>query len=170
MVIRGIAGIVVSYILMVVLTIGMSMIVLGISPWSWGSSVDMKERYETLKDSVLLNFAVAVGGVCLAIMGGWTCAKIAQGRKAVMVFAVLILVLGQVVLYGSLYREIPAEREPGMTVLQVMEANRMPVWYELFTPFLQAAGILIGGLVLAERKVGAGGGVGVTSTAAEAVA
>lgn len=168
--IRGIAGIVVSYILMVVLTIGMSMIVVGVSPWSWGSGFDLAERIETLRRSVFWNLALVIGAICLPMVGGWTCARIARGRTAVMVLAVLVLVLGQVSLYTGLNREIPAERETGMTVLQVMETSRMPVWFTLFSHFLQAGGILIGGLVLAERKFGAGARVGVTSTAAEAVA
>lgn len=148
---RSIAAVVVSAIFMVVFGVGLQMI-LSVSSVALHLTTDPEEMVlmEDFQSNLFMRIAAPTGLVIVGLMGGFMCERIARSNKALLALAVVMLMWGQVALYGVLQKQIPTEnRDPKMTVMQVLEDGNVPMWIVMFGPFGQAIGVLVGGMILA---------------------
>lgn len=151
---RSIAAVVVTYIVMAILIIAVFMgLWLGLGP-------DRLLKPGSFQGNMLITIAAPSITLLVGLFGGWMCAKIAGGgrsRTPVMVLAGVVLVLGLTTAYFTLQKPFPADPRPAdMTVQELMEVGREPTWVALFNPIGGAVAVLIGGLVLVPaRKTGA---------------
>lgn len=137
---RSIVAVVATYIVMSVLIVGAFM-----GLW-FGLGPDRLLLPNSWKGNLLLCIAAPAITVLAGLFGGWMCAKIARGRKPVIVLAGLVFVLGMIVAYSTLQKPFPADpREPGLTMQQLMEKGREPTWLALLNPIIGAAAVLAGG-------------------------
>ena len=147
--VRAILGVLVGYILMAIVVI-----VLFVGLW-FALGVDGVLEPGQFKGTMPLNIGAPLISILGALLGGFVCAKISRSRKAVMVFASIVLVLGLVAAYFTLQKPEPGPRPPGLSVVDAIKQGREPNWYALLNPFLGAGGILLGGCSLCKcRKPG----------------
>ena len=88
-----------------------------------------------------------VSGIAAALAGGMVCAKIADG-KGVLALAIVVLIVGAILGWMTINREIPADRpETRPDDLKAMEAMmwaESPTWINIVNPIIGAVGVLIG--------------------------
>lgn len=145
--IRSIAAVVVSYIVMVVLILGLFM-----GMW-FGLGPDGLLKPGSYQGNMLICVAAPSITVACGLLGGWLCATIARGSRPVAVLAALVLGFGMLSAYFTLQKPFPADPRPaGMTVQQIMEVGREPTWIAIFNPIGGAAAVLVGGLVLGRGR------------------
>lgn len=139
--VRSILAVVASYIVMCVLVMG------AFAGMWFGLGPDRLLRPGSYKGSMLITILAPAISIVGGLFGGWMCAKIGRGGKPVMVLAGIVLVVGLVMAYFTLQKPYPADpREPGMTVMQIMEKGREPTWFAIANPIIGAAGVLALGL------------------------
>lgn len=144
---RSIAAVVVTYIVMAILVMAAFMAL-----W-FGLGPDRLLRPGSWEGNMLISIAApaitAIGG----LFGGWMCRKIGRGPTPVMALAAVVLVLGGIMAFFTLQKPYPTgPRDPGMTVQQIMEKGREPTWVAILNPILGAGTVLIGGLFLAAPR------------------
>jgi hypothetical protein len=148
---RSIAGVIVSFLFMVISGVGLQLILAAIS-MSMSDLTDLDDSYyiDGLEGTPFMKIAVPTAMVVVGILGGVLCAVVGRTRASILVLAGLVLVYAQIALYNNLQKQLPKEpRDPNMTVMQVMETKRLPMWITMFGPFGQSLGVLVGGMVLA---------------------
>ncbi|MBL8757692.1 MAG: hypothetical protein JNK35_04590 [Phycisphaerae bacterium] len=145
--IRSIAAVVASYIVMVVLIVGLFM-----GMW-FGLGPDGLLKPGSYQGNMLICVAAPSITVACGLLGGWLCATIARGGKPVVALASVVLLLGAISAYFTLQKPFPVDPRPaGMTVQQIMEVGREPTWIAIFNPIGGAAAVLVGGLVLGKGR------------------
>ena len=85
---RSIAAVIVSYIVMGILISGMFM-----GMW-FGMGPDGLLKPGSFQGNMIINIAAPAITVIVGLFGGWMCAKIGRSGKPVMALAGLVLVLG----------------------------------------------------------------------------
>jgi hypothetical protein len=98
-----------------------------------------------------------------ALVGGWLCARIAKGGRAVQVLAGLLLILGIISAVGERMMAqseaaAPVVREADINSMEAMMSAQSPAWVSFANPLLGMVGVLIGGWIA--RKSGSSPGVG----------
>ena len=98
--------------------------------------------------------AVAVN-IVAAVIGGVVCASIARTRRAPIVFAFIVFVLGIIVavpvfLAGD--SDVSPPRPAEVTMFEAIGASRQPAWFALLNPVTVAAGIMIGAALVGGRS------------------
>jgi len=134
---RAIAGIIVSYIVMAVF---IAVIFLGLVLALGLERVFQPDSYEVSTLWLVISTGISI---CGAILGGYVCAVISRSNRACQVLALVVVVLG-VLLCLPKVREDPHVRAGEVPILQVMQLVQMPAWAYVLTPVLGAAGIVFG--------------------------
>jgi len=140
--VRSIIAVIVSYITMFVLNflgfVGLYAIV--------GPSHAFKPRlYLASNRWILIGVAVMLVS---GIIAGLICAAIARGRKATLVLAGLILVVGLLLAIPAVMKSranAGMVRAGDVTSMEAMEKASWPIWAPLVFPFVSAVGAVIGG-------------------------
>lgn len=144
---RSIAAVIVSYIVMTILIMG------AFAGLWFGVGPDRLLEPGLWTGNLFLTIAAPSITLVSGFLGGWMCAKIARSSKAVIALACVVLVLGAVSAYVTLQKPEPTgTREPGTTTQQLVEKGREPTWLVIFNPIGGAAAVLIGGLFLGAKK------------------
>lgn len=146
--VRSIAAVVVSYIVMMLLIMGM------FAGMVFGFGIEGLLKPNSFQGNMIITILAPAIALLAGLVGGLVCAKMGRSKKAVMVLAGLVLVLGLVQAVGTLQKPFPADpRDPNMTLEQFMEVGREPTWLAIFNPIGGALAILVGGLVLGGKKL-----------------
>lgn len=100
-------------------------------------------------DQTLLWIAIwAVISLVSAIVGGWTCARIARSRRTAGVLMGVVLAFGALQVIGTVAKPAPtgedAVRPTPTAFSDAMSKARAPVWVAIVTPVLGAAGVWVG--------------------------
>ena len=98
--------------------------------------------------------AVAVN-IIAAVIGGVVCASIARSRRAPIVFAFIVFVLGVIVAVPQFLADgsDPSPTRPAdVAMFDAIGASRQPAWFALLTPFTVAAGIMVGAALVGGRS------------------
>jgi hypothetical protein len=136
---RGAVGVVVSYVAMAVLVF----VMLSLLWMVLGASGAFESG--SFQTSMTWSVASLVLGFAAAVVGGWLCAKIAQGPTAPKVLAGLVLVLGLLFCIPVLMQDPSTEARAGdMPMLQAMQKAVTPAWVALLNPIVGAAGVMLG--------------------------
>lgn len=144
---RSIAAVIVTYIIMAILIMGAFAALL------FGMGPDRLLEPGSWKGTLFFSIAAPSITVLSGLFGGWLCAKIARGRSAVIALAAFVLVLGFTSAYFTLQKPEPTgPRESPMTIQQFMEQGREPTWLAIFNPLGGAAAVLIAGLFAAAPR------------------
>jgi hypothetical protein len=151
-VIRTILAVVLGYVVMAVL------VLLGIvAAWSFIGPQGAFEG-ETVTASTLWSTTGLVCGFIAAIVGGLVAAKVGNHptHLPVKALAGLVLVLGLLLAVAQLWKE-PEPLPAGKTVetLTFFEAGAVamsPAWYNFTVPWVGAAGVWIGGVLLIRKR------------------
>lgn len=147
--VRSIAAVVVSYIVLMLLTMGM------FAGMVFGFGIDGLLKPNSFQGNMIITILAPSITLIAGLVGGLVCAKIGRSKKTVMVFAGLVLILGFVQGFVTLQKPFPADpRDPNMTLEQFLAVGREPTWIVIFNPIGGAIAVLVGGLVLGGRKVG----------------
>lgn len=139
---RGIAGVIVGYIIMaIVLFVVFTGAYLAMGP----DTAFQAGTYQISFPWIVLSLVV---GFLAALLGGFLCAWIAGGRKAPMVLAGIVLVIG--LLFGVIASMAPVRpedhtRPAEVSNLEAMQHARQPLWFNLLNPLIGAAGVFFGG-------------------------
>lgn len=99
--------------------------------------------YEVSMTWAIMSVAV---NILAAAIGGVVCVAIARSMKPAMVLAGLILVLGLLVAIPVVTADrddMPA-RTADVSNMEAMRNAQQPVWFALTTPFIGAAGVMLG--------------------------
>jgi hypothetical protein len=134
---RAIAGIIVSYIVMAVF---IAVIFLGLVLALGLERVFQPDSYEVSTLWLVISTGISI---CSAILGGYVCAVISRSNRACQVLALVVVVLG-ILLCLPKVREDPHVRAGDVPILQVMQLVQMPAWAYVLTPVLGAACIVFG--------------------------
>lgn len=79
------------------------------------------------------------------LLGGLTCAAISKSRKAGLVFAVIVFVLGFAFELPNIMKDRTREaRTSDVSNLDAMGKAQPPLWLCIFNPFLAGATVLMG--------------------------
>lgn len=148
---RSIAAVVVTYIVMAILIMCLFMAL-----W-FGLGPDRLLKPGSFQGNMLITIAAPSITLLVGLFGGWLSAKIGRSRTPVMVLAGVVLALGLLMAAVTLQKPYPSDPRPaGMTVEEIMKVGREPTWVALFNPIGGAVAVLIGGLVLTRpRRAGA---------------
>ena len=137
--VRAILGVIVGYIVMAILVM-----VLFVGMW-FALGVDGMLESGTFQGKWTINIGAPLISIIGALVGGAICMKVGRSRKAVLVFACLVLAAGLVAAAVGWNKPEPGPRKPGLSVFEALQQGREPNWYLLVNPIIGAAGILIGG-------------------------
>jgi hypothetical protein len=150
---RGVLGVIAGYVVMFVLI----MITFTIAYLLMGTGGAFKEgTYDVtglwILASIVLSALAAVGG-------GFACAAISRSAKAPLVLAAIVLVLGIAMAVPSLSPDEGEEmvRTGDVGNMEAMQNAQQPGWLALATPFIGAAGILLGTRFKGSPKMAAPG-------------
>ena len=94
-------------------------------------------------------------GFLAAVVAGWMAASIDGARRAARWLAVLVVVIGILLTFPSLFVPItnPGPREGSVANFDAMQRIQTPRWARLSSPILGAAGVLAGAST--RRRAGA---------------
>ena len=145
---RGIIGVIVSYLVMMVIVF----VTFSIVYLAMGADRAFKPgSYESSNVWLAVSFIL---GAIAAVIGGVFCRLIAQGMTAVWVLAGIVLVLGFAMAIPVL-RADPAD-QPARTAdvgnMEAMQKARMPKVASIVNPLIGALGVAIGGLAIDRRR------------------
>src|SRR5688572_12951823 len=138
--IRGIAGVIVGYVVMaVVMFLTFSLAYLGMGTnraFKFGS-------FDPSLFWIVISFFL---GFVAALVGGYTCATIAKSKRAAQVFAGLVFVIGIIVAIPVL---TSADPRPNVRIgdvpnIEAMTKARTPGWVALMNPLIGAVGVMVG--------------------------
>lgn len=89
-----------------------------------------------------------------AVVGGWFAVWIGQARKASLILAALVVVLGLAMafLQPSPKTILTAEEIAELSPMEASSHARQPEWYAFLLPALGAAGIIVGGRLRTTAK------------------
>ena len=97
--------------------------------------------YEVSPLWLVTSFALAF---LAAVVGGLVCAFASNSRKATLIFAGLIVVLGLVMAIPAMSVPDPGPRTAEVDNMEAMMKAKQPTWVALVNPFLGAIGVLLG--------------------------
>ena len=99
--------------------------------------------YEVSALWIIISF---VFGLVAAVWGGWLCAGISRGDKAVLALAGVVLILGLLMVFPVMQanRETSPPRTADVSNLEAMSKARQPTWIAVANPLLGCAGVLLG--------------------------
>lgn len=140
--VRNIGGVILGYIVMallIFLTFSAAYLLMG------AGGAFKPETYEVSGFWIAVSFVL---GLIAAVVGGYVCSSVARGSRAPLALAVLVLVLGLL----AAIPELRAINDGGLRAVRTGEVSNMeamqnavqPVWVVLLSPFVSAAGVLIG--------------------------
>lgn len=138
--IRKVFGIVIGYVVIaafVFITFSIAYMILGTERSFLPNSCEVS--FSWIVVSQILGFAAA-------ILGGLTSIMIGQSRKATMILAGLVLVIGIAVAVPTLsgVDERALVRTGEIGVIDVMRNAHLPAWLAFLNPLIGAAGIILG--------------------------
>lgn len=147
---RNIGGVILGYVLMaltIFLTFTAAYLLMGT-----GNAFEP----ETYQVSNLWMATSLVLGLIAAIIGGYACALIARGGRAPLALAVLVIVLGVLAAVPALRAANTARerltRPAEVSNMEAMQNAVQPGWFVLLTPFVSAAGVLVGASLRRKRR------------------
>lgn len=141
---RSIAAVVISYIVMFIL------IFVLFAALVFGLGIDGLLKPGSFQGGLLITIAAPSITLLTGVFGGWLCAKIARGSRAVLALAAVVLVLGIISALVTLQKPFPADPRPAdMTLEQFMEVGREPTWVAVSNPIIGSIAVLVSGLLLA---------------------
>jgi ABC-type transport system involved in multi-copper enzyme maturation permease subunit len=138
---RNIGGVIAGYIIMalaIFLTFTVAYLVMG------ASGAFKPETYEVSNLWLVTSFVL---GLLAAVAGGYVCALIARGSRAPLALAALVIVLGVLAALPALKANASRERLTRPSEVSNFEAMQnavQPAWVMLLSPFISAAGVLVG--------------------------
>ncbi len=139
---RSALGVVVGYVVMFVLQVIAFMTIYTMVGANWSfkpASYEASTRWTVMQFGVIL---------VTTIIAGLICAIIAQGGKAPLVLAAVVLVLGLALGFASMALR-PADthevRTGDVPNMEAMSKARHPAWVIFLGPVIGAAGVVIGG-------------------------
>lgn len=153
---RSVAAVIVSFLFMLIFGVGLQLI-LSVMSLAMSNTSDLDDSYyiDGFEGTLFMKIAVPTAMVAVGLMGGYLCAVVGRTRASILILAGLVVVYAQIALYNNLQKQLPKQpMDPNMTVMQVMETKRLPMWITMFGPFGQSLGVLIGGMVLARGGKG----------------
>jgi len=139
---RSALGVIIGYIVMFILQVIAFMTIYSIVGANWSfkpASYQASTRWTVMQFGVIL---------VTTIIAGLICALIAQGGKAPLVLAAVVLVLGLALGFASMAlrpadtNEVRAADVPNM---EAMSKARHPTWVIFLGPVIGAVGVVIGG-------------------------
>jgi amino acid transporter len=134
---RSIAGVIVSYIVMAIF---ITVVFIGVFLALGVERVFQPDSYEVSTLWLAISTAISF---CSAILGGYVCAAISRCMRACQVLALIVLILGIILCLPKIHED-PHVRAGDVPTLQVMHLAQMPVWMHVLTPVLGAVGVLLG--------------------------
>lgn len=139
--IRSILAVVVTYLIMVVLIVGVfASLWIGLGP-------DRLLEPGSWKGNWFLSIAAPSITLIAGLFGGRLCARIGRGRGPVIALGAIVFVLGMVMCVVTIQKPFPEDpREPGLTMPQIMEKGREPTWLLVLNPILGSLAVLMSGL------------------------
>lgn len=147
---RGIAGVIVGYIVMFVLVavcFTIAWFILGAEGSYRGQTWDVSPTWIVMAIVVALIAAMA---------GGLVCRMIARNTIAVMVLALLVLVLGAAQSAAAFVKadddESIDERPANVDMIEAMNNAEQPGFMLMLNPIIGVAGVLIGGMMRTGAK------------------
>jgi hypothetical protein len=147
---RNIGGVIVGYILMaltVFLTFSAAYLLMGTG------GAFKPETYEVSNLWVVTSFILSLFA---AVIGGYACASIAGRSRAHLALAVLVIVLGLLAAVPALRAANSAKerltRPSEVSNMEAMQNAVQPGWVALLTPFIGAAGVIVGAGLKAGRR------------------
>lgn len=145
---RDILAIVIGYIIIsVTIMIGFTLafVLMG----AVGAFVD--QTWDVSTNWLVMSFAV---GFVAAIIGGATCAAIAESNsRAPLALAVVVAVLGIIMAIPAMNAEPnPDPRPEEITMFQAMTSAEQPVIAFLVNPFIGAVGVIVGASAVGRGK------------------
>jgi hypothetical protein len=139
---RGIAGVIVGFIVMVigvVATFGITIGVMGLEGVS---------QPGTFWTTNTFNIIVLIGGFIAALLGGWACGLIARNSKAAIVLAIIVVVMGIFTAVQNMNKPDPPARTGAITREDMMKHGKEPNWFAFGKVIAGALGVMVGsGLV-----------------------
>jgi hypothetical protein len=138
--VRTILGVIVGYVVMallVFLTFSVAYLAIG---------ADVAFKSGSFEPSLFWIVTSFVLGLIAAVVGGYTCAVIAKGRRAPQILAGIVLLLGILVAIPALRADDTraTTRSGNVSNMEAMQKARTPGWVALINPFIGAVGVLIG--------------------------
>ena len=136
---KSILGVIVGYIVMAIFSFAaFTCAYLGLGV----ERVFEAESYQISTTWMVVMIVLALIG---GIIGGFVCAAISKSKKACMVMAGLVLVLGLIAGMMTKMKDHPDTARTGdVPNLQAMQMAQTPAWLCLLNPVLGAAGVLFG--------------------------
>lgn len=138
--VRAILGVIVGYVVMALLVF----LTFSVAYLAMGADAAFKPAsYEASLFWIIVSFVL---GLVAALVGGYTCAVIARGRRAPQVLAGLVLVLGILVAIPALRANDTRSvaRSGNVSNMEAMQKARTPGWVALINPLIGAVGVLVG--------------------------
>lgn len=138
--VRAILGVIVGYVVMALLVF----LTFSAAYLAMGADAAFKPAsYEASLFWIIVSFVL---GLLAAMVGGYTCAVIAKGRRAPQVLAGVVLVLGILVAIPALRASDNRStvRSGNVSNMEAMQKARTPGWVALINPFIGVVGVLIG--------------------------
>jgi membrane protease YdiL (CAAX protease family) len=82
---------------------------------------------------------------CGALVGGYVCAITSKSRRACQVLAGIVFLMSAVACIPAMREDpIPRSRAGEVSNLQAMQQAQSPMWMHVLSPFIGAAGVLLG--------------------------
>lgn len=138
--VRAILGVIAGYLVMAILVFCF------LTAAYLAMGADAAFRTGTYNVSMMWIIVSCLLGLVAAIVGGLVCAAISRSKRAVLVLAGIVFVLGILIAIPALTTIDlrPNNRSGSVSNIQAMQQARTPTWLALVNPFLGAAGVLIG--------------------------
>ena len=144
---RPILGVIVSLILMVIFSFGLT-----ISIW-FALGVDGVLLPGSFDGTTILSAWSVLIGILGSLLGGWLCATIGRSRTSLIVFACICFLMGASNALMHFQKADPGPRKPGLSVMEAINARKEPAWYTLLLTSIGPTGSLFAGRrVLCKKK------------------
>ena len=143
---RFIAGIIVGYLVMAALIVAMFFTTIRAMGWD---GVLQPASYWTTNT---FNMIVLTGGFFAAIVGGAVCMVIARNGRAATTLIAIVLIFGIGSAIMNMNRPDPPARTGEITLEDLNEHGKEPVWFGFGKVVIAAAGLLIGSSLVPRKN------------------
>lgn len=152
--VREIVAVVISFVFLLAITFGLLKLLPVVSTELWRLTNSQSARdLEIFQNSWFIKVGASCVMVAVGLLIGWVCVMMGRTGACAFALAALTLVFWQVSIYFSIQhlRRLSAS-DSTWWIAPPIKIDHVPLAIMFFTPFGQAIGIVVGGLVLGGRK------------------
>lgn len=152
--VREIVSVVVCFILLLAITLGLLKLLPVVSTELWSlTNSQSTSDLEAFKNGWFIKVGASCVMVAVGLVIGWVCVVMGRTGACAFALAALTLVFWQVSIYFSIQhlRWLSAS-DSTWWIAPPIKIDHVPLAVMFFTPFGQAIGIVVGGLVLGVGK------------------